>query len=116
VPSVVAVAPININVAELAAIIETALHAEPCTTLAIVTDSQVARAWTRKGWSVNTLATRGIILLQNICVQRHIRLVLTWIESRLNLSDQFTRCDRRTGPVPLTYVRPPRPFETATWS
>jgi len=108
--------PINNNVAELLAFLKLVQVATPQQSLAVASDSMVSLGWVKRGWA-RAPEIRAIILrIWITATVKHLRLLSTWVSDPDNLSDPFTREDRRTGPVKLQWVRPAaRPFEVTVW-
>lgn len=107
---------VRINAAELLAVLVAVNAAEDGVTLALMTDSKVARAWVRRGIAPSEDVNELLCDIADACSRRGIRLLVSWVASGRNPADAFTRDDGRVGRVGIGFVRPDEGLEVTTWT
>ena len=108
--------PTRIEANELLGIHLSVVHCEENSLLCCAVDNTTAKAWARRGVASNTFIKRILRSMRRWMRAKRVRLLLTWIASKENLADPFTREDRRTGTVSLQYRIPTRePFTLVYW-
>lgn len=107
---------INNNVAELLSIHLAVENAAPRSVLCCCVDSTTAKGWVRRGLAASPFVNRVIRSLHRHLLRLQIRLMIAWVPSPDNLSDAFSRDDRRTGEIRGIHFRPPgEDFVLVSW-
>jgi hypothetical protein len=84
----------DINGMELVSLLLAVILAPPSGLLLILTDSMVAKAWSRRGLSNSAWSTKIVALIAATARRKNLRLFLAHVRSELNPADKYTRTRR----------------------